>query len=421
MLLCVVFGFSTVPFAADTYECDVTVTSSSVLVANIETDTIVYNKNIDTARFISHLSNIMTYIVARNNVSDISERVPIKASVVNAHDNSDTTLDKFIGKTLSVKDLLHYVMMTNGSDACYVLADYVTKGKEDKFVELMNKKARDLGCTKTRFSSPAAVNNSTQFSTCSDLYKIVLCALDTPDYTEIADTPTYIPDNYKDPKLTIGNTNSLLRAKSPYYFRHVKNGKYGYDVTAKGNIAAVSKYSDVSYVCIILNAQRLSEHNAFTETKQLLTWAYTSLDNKRVVSEETVIDTVYAQSSWGESKIELTTGEDIYMTMPAQFDESKVTFDYVELGAVELPVFYGQNMGTAKMYYDSDYVKDVDLIANTSDGIAMLEDLGSFANTMLESTLVSNDDSKSSKEKVPTASEPTPKNKKEATATQSGK
>ncbi len=386
IVLCAIICVSTIPFSAFTFDCDVQVTSAAVLVANLDTDTFVYEKNPNRARYMSYLSGIMTYIVARSNVSDLSAKVPIKRELLDSIEQSDNSIDIYAGKTLTVKDLMHYVLLTDSIDACYVLADYVSNGNVEAFVALMNKKAVELGCTKTKFSSPACVKNSSQYTTCNDMYKIIKCALGTPDYTEIASTPSYIPDGYKSKKLAIGNTNSMLRGTSPYYFKHIENGKYAQDDISKGNIVAVSEYSDVKYVCIIFGAQRSNEHNAFTETKQLLTWAYTQLGNKQLFAKDTVLESVTASTSWGETTIDLVTSDDIIRTMPADYDDTKIKYKFSSK-SVKLPVFEGQNMGVAQVYYEGKPFDEVDLVAGSSHGITMLGDLANFAGTMFNSTL----------------------------------
>ncbi len=389
ILLSIITCLSMVPFSAYNYECDVEVTSASVLVANLETDTFVYEKNVDTAHYISYLSNIMTFIVAYNNCDNLDEKIKLDRAYLDTIPNSDNTLDIYHNHTLTIRDLLYMIMLTNGNDACYVLADHITNGDVDSFVTLMNKKARDLGCTKTKFSSVVARNDTTQFSNCTDLYKIIKCALDIPEFSEISGTSSYIPQGYVNKKLYITNTSSIVNDVSPYYFKHVKGSKYGYDQTAKGNCISVSKYRDVSYACIILAAENLSEHNAFTETKQLLTWAYTTLDNQKIISKSTVLATVTANSAWGESTIELTAGKDIMRTVPADYEPSKLTFEFDGGNTVNLPVFMGQNMGTAKMYYDGELFEDIDLVSNSADGVSMLEDVTSFLGIMYDSTIKS--------------------------------
>ncbi len=389
MVLSIIICLSVAPFGAITYDCEVDVTSAAVLVANVETGTFVYEKNINASRYAAQLSNVMTYIVARNNITDISERITIEQETLNKVRNSDNTLKKYVGHTLSLKDLLYFLMLTNGNDAAYVLADYVTDGDIDAFVELMNKKASTLGCSKTKFSSPGAVYDSSQVTCASDMYKIMKCALDTPDFVEISGTGSYMPEKYKKEELRLNNTNSTVRTDSPYYFKHIKSGKYGYNELTKGNLAVSSYYNKVTYICIILGAQNTSEHNAFTEAKQLLTWSYTTLGNKKIISKDTVLKTIAVDTDWGNTMIGLTTSTDITRTMPAQYTSSQLTLEYEFSDVVKPPVFKGQNMGTAKVYYDGTYFEQINLISNNSCGVNMLSDLGGFAKVMFDSTLSS--------------------------------
>ncbi len=386
ILLSMITCLSAVPISAYDYECPVEVTSASVLVVNMNTGTVVYAKNSDTAHFISYLSNLMTFIVAHNNITDFEKEITITDEVLAAIPNSDHSLDVFRGKTLTVTDLLYFVMMTNGNDACYVLADYVSSGNLEEFVSMMNKKARELGCTKTRFSSVAARNNTTQFSTCNDMYKIIRCALSIKDFDKYSSVAYYVPDGY-DKDMYIVNTNSLVNSDSPYYFKHIINGKYGADSIAKGNCLAVSEYADVKYACVILGAQQLSEHNAFTETKQLLSWAYTQLADKRIVSKDTVIAVDEVQTPWGTEEVELTTGKDIEKTVPGNFEASKISFSYEAKNDIKLPVFKGQKMGVAQVVYDSQEFSQINLVAGDSIGTSLIEDVGDFLKTAFEQSV----------------------------------
>lgn len=387
LMLCVILCASTIPFSAFSYDCPVESTSRAVLVANLNTDTFVYEKNSSGVRYQSYLTNIMTFIVARNNVADIEEKVEIKKSVLDAIAEPDNSLDKYVGKTLTVKDLLYCIMLTNGKDASFVLADYVSKGKVDDFVALMNKKARDLGCKKTKFTSPAAVFDKTQYTTCKDLYKIVKCALDTPDYKEISGAVEYTISTKKMLDKTITTNNSLLKKKSPYYFTYAENGKYGVDKVARGNLVSVANYNNLDYVCITLGSQVSSEHNAFTEAKLFFSWVYLYLGNKQIVSDSSVLKTVTATTPWGETDINLTVGEDIVRSVPDTYTADMITIKVDETLDVKLPVFEGQNMGTANLYYDGRYYETIDLISDSSVGVSMYGDITSFLGSMFDATL----------------------------------
>ena len=388
ILLSIIMGFSSIPFSAFSFECPVEVESASALLVNIDTDTVVYEKRAETARFISYLSNLMTFIVVCNNTKDLQEEIAITDEVLSNIPNSDKSLDIYKGKKLTVKDLLHFIMLSNGNDACYVLADHVTKGNRENFVAMMNQKAKELGCKKTKFSSVAARNNTTHFSSCADLYKILKYALTMPEYLGIASIAVYRPKGFVGDEYTLTNTNSLMKSKSPYYFRYTQNGKFGEDSIAKGNLIAVSEYADVNYACIILGAKQTNEQNAFTEAKQLFIWAYTKLGNKQIISKSTVIANATAKAPWGDVEIELTSGNDIVKTVPADYTAGNITIEAGDLDEIELPVFKGQNVGTAQVYYDGEPFDEIDLIADSSHGVSMLYDISSFIGTMMEKSII---------------------------------
>lgn len=417
ILLSIIMGLSTLPFSAYVYECPVEITSASVMLVNVNTDTVVYEKNANTAHFISYLSNLMTFIVACDNTNDFEEKVKITDELLYSIPNSDNSLELYRGKTLTVKDLLIFVMATNGNDACYALADHITGGNRDAFVDMMNKKAKDLGCTKTKFSSVAARNDTTHFSNCEDLYRILKYALSIPQYSEIASIYMYQPEGYEGDEHIIYTTNSILKKGSPYYYKHVKNGKYGADSIAKGNIIAVSEYANVSYACIILGAQQLSEHNAFTETKQLLNWSYTTLGSKEIISESTVIDIVTAQAPWGTVEIELTSGKDIEKIVPAKYNADLLTFEFTS-DDVSLPVFIGQNMGTAQVYYDGKLFDEIDVVSNSSKGVSMLSDISGFIGSMFDKTIIQTQESETTEPTVLSTQNPDNPKEKETKTTQ---
>ena len=400
MIIC----FGSIPFSAYTYECDVKVTSAAVLVINTDTNTIVYDKNSNTARYASHLANIMTYIVARANIRNLDERITITDELLSLAQNSDTSIDRFLNHTLTFRDLFHYLIMTDGTDAAYILAHHVCDGDIDAFVKLMNQKALSLGCTKTRFSAPGVVLDASSVTTCNDMFKIYKTALDSPDFEEIAGTYLYIPEKYKNPALEFYTNNSIMKPKSPYYFKHIQNGKYGYDTVAKGNLIVQSSYKNVKYICIIMGAQSLNEHNAFTETKQLLTWTYTQLGNKEIIPSELVLDTVKVDATWGDAEINVVAGKDIVRTMPADFNGELLSFEFNSDGSkLKPPVFKGQSVGTGNVYYDGKLYEEINMVAQSSFGVGMVDDILSFIGAMFDQTFT-NSDTQAQKHETPTQS-----------------
>lgn len=388
IILTAAMCITTIPFSAFSYDTNVSVSATALMLINTDTDTIVYEKNVDKISYLSYLSHIMTYIVVNNYVGDIDkETVEIKDTYLDKIPNSDKTLEKYVGKKLTVRDLLYFMMLENGTDAAYVLADYVSNGNFVNFVKMMNDKALSLGCTKTNFVSPCMSLRSAQHSTCNDFYKIVKAALSIESFREICGTFSYLPSVVKDEKHSLYNKNSLINPGSTYYFSYVTGGKFAMDRTSGTNIVATCCYKDTNYLCIAFGSKMTSERNAFIDAKYMFIWAYNKLQNKQILSGKSVLGTTKLNAIWGETDIELTTSEDIYRTMPIDFDTKNLEFKFDVPDGVKLPVFEGQNLGVAKIYYDGKLFDEVNLVSKHSEGIGMLDDMGKILTSMYEKTI----------------------------------
>lgn len=148
--------------------------SESILLVNTDTGQTVYEKEADTKRYPASTTKIMTYIVVIENVDDIENtRVTIKKDVLDklkGTGSSVANLEAHIGKTMSVKDLLYSMMVPSGNDAAMTLADYVGGGSIDKFVDMMNDKAKELGLKNTHFKNPDGLHDEDHYTTARDMY-----------------------------------------------------------------------------------------------------------------------------------------------------------------------------------------------------------------------------------------------------------
>ncbi|MGN0441760.1 MAG: D-alanyl-D-alanine carboxypeptidase family protein, partial [Acutalibacteraceae bacterium] len=166
--------------------------SESILLVNTDTGQTVYEKEADTKRYPASTTKIMTYIVVIENVDDIeSTKVTIKKAVLdklNGTGSSVANLEAHIGKTMTVKDLLYSMMVPSGNDAAMMLADYIGGGSVDKFVDMMNEKAKALGLKNTHFKNPDGLHDPDHYTTARDMYTMAAYALKLPYFEEITNT-----------------------------------------------------------------------------------------------------------------------------------------------------------------------------------------------------------------------------------------
>ena len=95
------------------------------------------------------------------------------------------------GEELTAMQLLNCMMIPSGNDAALVLADYIGGGDSQKFVDMMNEKAKELGCTNTHFMNPHGLHDEQHYTTAQDLYLITKYAMTLPYFMEICSKTYY--------------------------------------------------------------------------------------------------------------------------------------------------------------------------------------------------------------------------------------
>ena len=196
LLLSLTFSASAVSYDYESWEdAEPKLYSDTILLVNMDTDVVVYEKDIHERRYPASLTKIMTYIVAIENIEDVEHtRVEIKQDVIDMLSGTGSSmsgLDYKIGEKVTVIDLLYCLMVSSGNDAALVLADYIGGGDIGIFVDAMNKKAQELGLEDTHFMNPHGLHDPEHYSTAYDIYKMASYALTLPYFSEITDTATY--------------------------------------------------------------------------------------------------------------------------------------------------------------------------------------------------------------------------------------
>ena len=384
LLLVLIIAISSFVIPASSYDNDVQTSSSAILLVNLDTDTVCYANHADNKWFAAGLSELVTFIIASQHVVDPDEReVRVTKEFIDSLPYSDGCLDKFKGMNLKFRDLMAIMLLTSGSDAAYLIADTVTNGDIDKFVKRMNDKVKDLGCDTTHFESPGFSESNQHYTDCYDMYKIFVDLYKVKLYRELMESPEYTLMGYEDDEnaddYTVVTDNSFYNPASPYYFRYSTGGKYSYGSTCKANLVASTRYRGKSYLFIAIRGRNSSEYNVFADARKMTTWAYLNLSDRKVIDTEKAITDYTVTARWGEYKASLFASNAAYKTLPMGFDAEKFTYSYSVPDSVEMPVFEGQSIGSAEIFYDGDKLDDINLVSSTAEGVSLLGDLSHFA------------------------------------------
>ena len=204
--------------------------ANCVMLVDEDSGQYYYTRNIDAKAYPASLTKIMTLLLAVEAV----ERGDVKLSdSVTAYDDCNADMvdgasnaDIKVGETMTFEDFLYCAMISSANEACNVVAEYVC-GSISAFVERMNTRAQELGCTGTHFTVPDGLAYEGHYTTADDLVIIAEKALENPVISRctmlLSDRVKYASGHTN----TWHNTNLLINPDSEYYRSSVTGLKTG--------------------------------------------------------------------------------------------------------------------------------------------------------------------------------------------------
>lgn len=356
--LCIVLSSSIVTTGAISYSNDVKTQSESILLVNMDSGQTVFEKDADSKRYPASTTKIMTYIIVVENIEDLDNtRVPIKEEVLAQLEGTGSSLanlEDHIGETMSVIDLLYSMMVPSGNDASVVLADYVGGGNIDSFVDMMNKKAEELGCENTHFENPEGLHDENHYTTARDMYKIATYALTLPKFSEITNTTTYYCEGDEVPLIT---TNLLIDQNrgGEYYYMYAKGIKTGTTDQAGRCLVTTATADGYSYMAVLLHSPYTEgvteDYGTMTDAADLFRWALTSLELKTVATSETPVCRTKVNLAWGKDSVLLVPEKNLSAIVPKDLTEENIITETEVPESVDAPLDTDTAVGTATIYY----------------------------------------------------------------------
>ena len=363
MMICM-SGFSA---SAVDYGFDIDPVSKAVYMENLNTKTVVYEKNSEQKMYPASTTKIMTFIVTAENVGDLdSTKVTVKQDVIDGLDPESTVmgLADHIGEQVSVRDLLYGLMLPSGNDAALVLADHIGGGIEG-FAEKMNAKAAELGCKGTHFANPHGLYDTDHYTTARDMAIIAKHAMTIPSFMEICNTVSYTPNGFE----TLHNTNYMIDQEAMggmYYYEYTKGIKTGYlDEAGKCLVTSSDKDGD-KYLCVCFGADYDYEENvnyAMLDTAKLYKQAYENLGVQTIYGTNDSVASVDVKNARDKRTLSAVPEKAISAFLPKNYDKNKLKTETNCPQQVEAPVKKGDVLGTVSVNYDGLDLGSTNLIA----------------------------------------------------------
>ena len=270
------------------------------------------------------------------------------------------------GQSVLISDLLYAAICGSYNDAAYIVA-YAVSGNVENFVTLMNKRAHELGASKTYYTNPIGYpDNASMVTTASDTAKIALAAYGNSLYMQICSAYKLQTSDGD----TIYNRNYLVcsHTKADYYNKNCLGMNAGYSGEAGGwSVITVAADGDQKYLCIMLGGTESPSGNiyAYSEANKLINWALARYQTITLFKKGKEIGLIEIGLTGSNNKASYVTASDLNVYLPPEvtYHEGLLT-SKVDLysNKVNAPVEAGHKVGELKIYYDGDCVGKCDLV-----------------------------------------------------------
>ena len=379
MLISLLFAMFPAKASALTFTPNFTISSEAAVMINLDKDTVVYTKNPDEKMYPASLTKIMTAMIVLDNVSDLDNtyfEAPLAVfDELYGQNASAVGLER--GEEVSVTDLLYSLMLKSACESAGVLAYHVGGESTANFIDMMNQKAKEIGCTGTNFVNPHGLYDDKQYTNANDMALIAKYAVDNyPKLVEIATTPEYemhATNVHGEGWAHIYHTNSMLNRSSSYYYQYAKGFKTGTLDESGRNLVTLGSRDGNNYLLVTMGSPMYDENGDsvylhYDDHKNLYEWAFENFEYKQILQSNKEITEL--QVRFGESSdfVRLVTAESYSCMWLKTIDTArlseKITIDESLLnedGTITAPISKGQVFGTYSLSMSGEEVCSVPL------------------------------------------------------------
>ena len=354
---------------------DMKVRAEAALLVDMDTDVVLFEQNADEKVVPASITKVMTALLVLEAVErgDLSLKEKVTAYEDCWTDLDSTSSNQNIrpGEKMSVKDLLYCMMVASANEAGNILGERVS-GSIRGFVELMNQRAEQLGCTGTHFTNTHGMPERKHYTTCRDLYLITKAAMAYSQFREIVKTDEYyVKKTNMSAQRHFFNTNALLSNMKyrGYVYTPCIGIKTGTTEEGGHNLLSAAELDDKTLVSVVIGCQTKAnkdgtlEYTHFKESSRLLQWGFDNFSTVTIVDQK---------QTYGEVPVTLSTDADSVTVAPERSisaelprDITPESFEMVPSlrATVEAPVHKGDVLGTLVLYLDGREYGAVNLLA----------------------------------------------------------
>ena len=326
--------------------------SKSAILIEASTGEILYEKNANERLKPASMTKMMTLLLT----FEAMEREDLKLEdevivSMNASGMGGSQILLETGEKITVDNLIKGVTIASGNDAAVALAEKIG-GTEEYFVEMMNKRASELGLKDTHFQNAHGIDEDNHYSSAYDMSVIARELLKHEKVTEYSKIyEMYLREN-TNRKVWLVNTNKLVR-----FYDYIDGLKTGYTGGAGYCITLTGVKNGMRLIAVTMNEPSIQTRNK--ETLGLIDYGFAQYELETLLSKESVIANKDIAKST-QRKVDIVPLENIKVLNKKMQNKKNVTYK-IDINSLEAPIKKGDKVGSITLIENDKETRTIPL------------------------------------------------------------
>ncbi|MCR4651401.1 MAG: D-alanyl-D-alanine carboxypeptidase [Lachnospiraceae bacterium] len=320
--------------------------AESAILMEANSGTILYEKNINERLYPASITKLLTALVAVDN-SELDEMVTFSEEAVHSINwYNDANIGISPGNSITMEQCLYGLLVGSANEVAYAIAEHVS-GNVDDFVDLMNKKAEELGCTNSHFVTTNGIHDPEHYTSAHDMALIAKAFFSNEMLAGMSCTTTYhIPQSDTQPRDDmIVYAKSKLHKGKEYAYEGLVGTKTGYTDYARQTLVSCAKRNNLKLICVILKEEAPYQ---YTDTIELFNYgfdnfkSYNIADNDKTYMVKEADFMASGESFFDSDKLEIEIDDRDYVVVPVNvdFDDLTSEISYEDVKDTEIAHVY---------------------------------------------------------------------------------
>lgn len=319
---------------------DLASNAKSAIIIEPTTGKIIFEKNsnerLEPASMTKIMTLLLTFEAIDNGRVSLDDTVNISKR---AADMGGSQMFLEAGSNIRLEEIIKGVSIASANDGAIALAEFIG-GSVENFVDMMNKKAEDLGLSNTHFANPHGLHADNHYSSA---YDMAIMASNLISHEKVLNYTSIYEDYFNKPdgsRTWLVNTNKLVR-----FLEGVDGLKTGYTSEAGYCLTATAKKGNVRYITVVMGEP--SSDIRSSETTNMLNYAFNSFKLNTILDKSQELGNIYIDKS-KQKTAKIIVKNPVTELISKEKDIPNYTYN-LKVEKITAPIKAGTKVGTVEI------------------------------------------------------------------------